>query len=68
MYVYSIPPLKRELSRFRRFIYGLLPMAKLAETLMGVRDTGKLPNREVAKSPIVFLVLILVLDESFALV
>ena len=51
-------------------------MAKLAEPLMGVRDTGKVGNRKLAKSGIVLLVLVLVLvlilvlvlDKSFALV
>ena len=51
-------------------------MAKLAESLLGVKDIGKVPNRKVAKSRIVLLfvvvvvvvvVLILVLDKSFAL-
>ena len=39
-------------------------MAKLAEPLMDVRNTGKVPNWKVAKSRIV---LILVLGKSFAL-
>ena len=34
------------------------------EPVMGVRNTGKVPNQKVAKSRIV---LILVLDETFAL-
>ena len=52
----------------RSLLYGLLPMAKLAEPLLGVRDTGKVPNRKVAKSGIVLvLVLVLVLDKTFAL-
>ena len=42
-------------------------MAKLAEPLMGVRNTGKVPNRKVAKSRIV-LVLVFVLEKKFALV
>ena len=40
-------------------------MTKLAESLMGVGDIGKVPNRKVAKSQIV---LVLVLDKSFALI
>ena len=43
-------------------------MAKLAEVLIGVRNTGKVPNRKLAKSHFVLLVLVLVLDKSFALV
>ena len=44
-------------------------MAKLAEPLMGVRNTGKVPNRKAAKSQIVLLlILVLVLDKSFAVV
>ena len=40
-------------------------MAKLAEPLVGVRNIGKVPNQNVAKSQIVLLVL--VLDKKFAL-
>ena len=45
---------------------GLLQMAKLAESSMDVRNTGKVPNQKVAKSQIVLL--LLVLDKKFALV
>ena len=41
-------------------------MAKLAEPLMGVRNTSKIPNWKVEKSQVV--VLILVLDKRFALI
>ena len=40
-------------------------MAKLAEPLIGVSNTGKVPNQKVAKSRIF---LVLVLDKSFVLV
>ena len=40
-------------------------MAKLAEPLVGGRNTGKVPNQKVAKLHFVF---VLVLDKSFALV
>ena len=40
-------------------------MAKLAEPLIGVINTGKVPHQKVEKLQIVFL---LVLDKSFALV
>ena len=39
-------------------------MAKLAEPLVSGRNTGKVPNRKVAKSHF----LLLVLDKSFALI
>ena len=45
-------------------------MAKLAEPYVGVRHSGKVPNRKVSKSQIVHvlvLVLVLVLDKNFAL-
>ena len=48
-------------------MYGLVPMAKLAEPLVGVRNTGKVPNGKVAKSHFLLLVLD-VLDKKFALV
>ena len=51
-------------------------MAKLAEPLMGVRNTGKVPNRKLAKSHflhlvvvvVVVVVVVLVLDKICALV
>ena len=47
-------------------------MAKLVELLVGIRNTGKVPNWKVAKSQIVLLNLVLVLvvivDKRFALV
>ena len=36
-------------------------MAKVAEPLMGVRNTSKVPNRKVAKLQIVLLVVVFVL-------
>ena len=50
-------------------LYGLLSMAKLAEPLLVVIHTGKVPNWKVAKSQIVHalvlvLVLALVLEKS----
>ena len=36
-------------------IYGLLPMAKLAEPLMGIRNAGKARNRKVEKSQTVLI-------------
>ena len=54
---------KGRLSHIRRLIYGLIPMAKLVEPLVCVRNTGKLPNRKVLKSQIVLvLVLVLIVD------
>ena len=54
---------KRRFSHVWRLIYRLLLMAKLAEPLEGVRNTGKVRNWKVAKSHF----LLLVLDKSFAL-
>ena len=48
---------KRTLSHLRRLIYGLLRMAKLAEPLMGVRNTSKVPSRKLAKSHFLLLIL-----------
>ena len=45
-------------------------MAKQAEPFVGVRHTGKVPNRKVSKSQILHvlvLVLVLDLDKKFAL-
>ena len=58
---------KRSLSHLWGLLYGLLPMAKIAEPFLVVRITGKVPNRKVAKSRIVLLVLVIVLDKKFAL-
>ena len=49
----------------KAFLFGLLAMAKVAEPLLVVRHIGKVPNRKVAKSRIVHVVL--VLDKTFAL-
>ena len=54
-----IPSPKRRLSHLWRLICGLLRMAKLVEPLMGVGNIGKVPNRKVAKSHFVVLVLVL---------
>ena len=40
----------------------------IAELLMGVRNTGTVQNRKVAKSQIVLIILVLAVDKSFALV
>ena len=51
-------------------LYGLLPMAMLAEPLLVVRHTGKVPKRKVAESRIVHavaLVVVLVLEKKFSL-
>ena len=47
----------RGVKNFRRHICGPLPMAILTGPLMGVNDTGKVPNRKVAKSQIVLLII-----------
>ena len=41
-----------------RLTCGLLPMAKLCEPLMGVRDTSKLGNWKLAKSRILLIIII----------
>ena len=57
-----ISQLKRRLLHLWTFLCGLVPMAKLAESLMGIGDTGKVRNRQVAKSQII---LILILVKTF---
>ena len=47
----------RGVKNFRRHICGPLPMAILTGSLMSVNDTGKVPNRKVAKSQIVLLII-----------
>ena len=64
----------RGVKNFWRHICGPLPMAILTGPLMSVNDTGKVPNRKVAKSQIVLilinnvliLILILLLVKIFA--
>ena len=63
--IISRPKWKLSHVRALKFIYGLLPMTKLAEPFMAIRNTSKISNRNVAKSQIV---LFLILDKSFALV
>ena len=41
-----ISPLKRGVQHLRRPIYGLLTMAVLVGLLMGIKDPGKVQNRE----------------------
>ena len=59
-----ISPVKRRVRLLWRLIYGLLSMAMLVGTLMGVKDPGKVRNRRVAKSRIV-LIPILILVKKF---
>ena len=56
---------KLGLQQLRRLLYGLLPMAKLAEPLMRIRDTSKVQNQNVTRSRIV---LVLVVVKIFVLV
>ena len=51
----------RGVKNFWRHICGPLPMAILTGPLMSINDTGKVPNRKVAKSQIVLLILLLIL-------
>ena len=50
----------------KAYLWTTIPMAKLAEPLLGIRNTDKVPNRKVAKSHSVLLVI--VLDKNFVLV
>ena len=52
-----ISPPKCGLQHLRRLIYGLLTMAKPAESLVGVKDTGKVRNWRVPNLRIVLLFL-----------
>ena len=58
-----ISPLKRGVQRLWRLMYGLLTMAMLVGPLMGIKDTGKVRNRRVAKLRI-FLIPILIFVET----
>ena len=55
----------------RASLWSISAGKAIAEPLMGARHINKVPNRKVAKSLIVllvlFLVLVLVLDKSFVL-
>ena len=56
-----IAPVICRVRRLWRLIYGLRTMAMLVGPLMDVKDPGKVRNRRVAKSRIVFLPIILIL-------
>ena len=49
---------KRTLSHIRELLYGVLPIAKLAQPLLVSRHTCKVPNRKVAKSNFLLLLVL----------